>query len=570
MSHKEGLSPNKRSFTTTNEIEYGTSSSTSFSSPSVSASDINRTESTPTNIPTYDIHDVIYVVANVGYKREVKRFALVSSDHYHDERLLLPLQYVPYGVNNLTLFQVACVVNHIDRVKELLRYNADPDLVYISPLILSKTLSGLAEAVVRGHYEIVQYLMTYYYEPKFRNWEVWHHHITPGNIPVTEPTPKNQNNKWYQYFIPSPTNINNCLFASIYPLKFYDDTLSKCNLPLHVEGHWDADTITPNMIKAFHALLYKSIPNLNTNSNLASSSLTVYSCFWKSVVAKLWLPHLVGWMIMCKEPHTIDTIVSAWKEVLPILKYTSRGIPFYAALSINNIPLFRTLADRLGTSTEDRRYMFHAIACYGTVDLLREYHKYIKNIDKANPKVERYKAEVYSALSGIGTYALDNPDPFAILTYLRDNVPSYARVWDVSTIEKAATYGRLDIMKFLREVDPPCDWDDFTATCAAIDGHMHILQWLKNHDPPCPMSADTYWSARDDKVRQWLKDNGCPSEFEAEKVERDDDEEEEEDEEEDDDEDDEEDDEEEDDDDKEKDDDEVDEEEVGSEDYYSD
>ena len=490
MSNRVTPTINTRSHTRANEMD-STLSSLPTSSTSTS-SNTYHTELTAANIPIYDIHDVIYVLANVGYTQEVKRFVFLNNDHYHDERLLLPLQYQPYGKYNNTLFQVACALNHIDRVKELLRYNANPDVVYStssSGFSIKRCLSALAEALFHGHYEIVQYLMTNYYEPKFRNWELrHHHHITKDNIPVTEPIPKDKNNNWYEYQILSSKNIS--LFSSIDEFTF-----CACELPfrllIHFNGGFKMQSISSNMIKAFHALLYKSIPNPNNNTDPVSS-ISAYSCFWKSAIAKQWLPYLVAWMILCNEPHSIDTILNSWDDILPT-NYV-HDLAYYAAIAADNIPLFSALVAKYSINLNPRRNrnIMVNIASYGSVDLFREFHQSIKQFDIANANQQNYNIGHKTILDDIGRYTLHNPNVLAILKYIRDYTPP-ARPWDEWTIATAARMNRLDIINFLRnEVDPPCKWN-----------------------------KDTYESTTDESIRQWLKDNGCPTKID-EKVERDD------------------------------------------------
>jgi len=157
---------------------------------------------------------------------------------------------------------------------------------------------------------------------------------------------------------------------------------------------------------------------------------------------------------MCNEPHSIDTIIDLWIEVSPTIQNTLRGLPYYAALHVGNIPLFRTLANRLGTSTEDRRCMLHGIACCGSIDLFREYHQYIKNIDKANSTVNGYQNEENIILHCIGTSTLGNPNALTILKYLRDHTPPSVNLWNEQTIEEGVLLGRLDVVQFLRnEID---------------------------------------------------------------------------------------------------------------------
>ena len=50
----------------------------------------------------------------------------------------------------------------------------------------------------------------------------------------------------------------------------------------------------------------------------------------------------------------------------------------------------------------------------------------------------------------------------------------------------AARGGHLEVLKFLRGLDPPCPWDWGTCHWAAREGHLEILEWARDQDPPCP------------------------------------------------------------------------------------
>ena len=50
----------------------------------------------------------------------------------------------------------------------------------------------------------------------------------------------------------------------------------------------------------------------------------------------------------------------------------------------------------------------------------------------------------------------------------------------------AARAGRLEALKFLRGLDPPCSWNSTTCNYAAQGGHLEVLKWLRDQDPPCP------------------------------------------------------------------------------------
>merc|ERR1712151_649929 len=54
----------------------------------------------------------------------------------------------------------------------------------------------------------------------------------------------------------------------------------------------------------------------------------------------------------------------------------------------------------------------------------------------------------------------------------------------------AAEGGRLEALKFLRGLDPPCPWD-WTCTYAARQGQLDIVKWLRSQEPPCPWGEAT-------------------------------------------------------------------------------
>ena len=52
----------------------------------------------------------------------------------------------------------------------------------------------------------------------------------------------------------------------------------------------------------------------------------------------------------------------------------------------------------------------------------------------------------------------------------------------------AALAGLLEVLKWLRDQDPPCPWDKDTCAYAAKGGHLDVLKWARSQDPPCPWS----------------------------------------------------------------------------------
>ena len=61
--------------------------------------------------------------------------------------------------------------------------------------------------------------------------------------------------------------------------------------------------------------------------------------------------------------------------------------------------------------------------------------------------------------------------------------------------------GHLDVLKWLRDQDPPCPWDWETCAWAAEGGHLDVLKWARSQDPPCPQDLPCPWN----EVLKWLR-----------------------------------------------------------------
>ncbi|WZN60674.1 putative ankyrin repeat protein [Chloropicon roscoffensis] len=88
-------------------------------------------------------------------------------------------------------------------------------------------------------------------------------------------------------------------------------------------------------------------------------------------------------------------------------------------------------------------------------------------------------------------------------------------VFDERACNGAAREGRLEALKFLRGLDPPCPWDEMTCANAAGGGHLEVLKWLRAQDPPCPWGEKTCTYAAEAghlEVLKWLRaqDPPCP------------------------------------------------------------
>jgi hypothetical protein len=65
-----------------------------------------------------------------------------------------------------------------------------------------------------------------------------------------------------------------------------------------------------------------------------------------------------------------------------------------------------------------------------------------------------------------------------ILEWLRAQKPSQLCLWDEGTCAAAALGGHLDTLKWLRSRDPPCPWDWRTRACAVKSGHYDVVKWV--------------------------------------------------------------------------------------------
>jgi hypothetical protein len=59
-------------------------------------------------------------------------------------------------------------------------------------------------------------------------------------------------------------------------------------------------------------------------------------------------------------------------------------------------------------------------------------------------------------------------------------------ICSVTTCEKAATAGCLDMLKLLH-LHPSFQWSEHACFDVAYEGHLHVLQWSHEQGLPCPM-----------------------------------------------------------------------------------
>ena len=87
--------------------------------------------------------------------------------------------------------------------------------------------------------------------------------------------------------------------------------------------------------------------------------------------------------------------------------------------------------------------------------------------------------------------------------------------WNEGTCAAAAREGRLDVLKWLRSQDPPCPWNEGTCVGAAEGGRLDVLKWARSQNPPCPWNEGTCSrAAREGRldVLKWARaqDPSCP------------------------------------------------------------
>lgn len=76
---------------------------------------------------------------------------------------------------------------------------------------------------------------------------------------------------------------------------------------------------------------------------------------------------------------------------------------------------------------------------------------------------------------------------WALWTYPSSTLPFSVPIqYEDHICSSAADNGKLEMLKFLRSLDPPCGWSHRTVTSAAIGGHLKVLEWLLTQEPPCP------------------------------------------------------------------------------------
>lgn len=128
--------------------------------------------------------------------------------------------------------------------------------------------------------------------------------------------------------------------------------------------------------------------------------------------------------------------------------------------------------------------------------------------------LQKYSPSVRpSVLTASVFTAAVNKRQIEMLQYLRSLDPPCQ--WDETACEDAAREGNLTVLQWLRSQDPPCPWNDFCCSITAYHGNFELLKWLRFQDPPCPWGHQTFFYATRGgflEIIIWLRaqDPPCP------------------------------------------------------------
>lgn len=119
--------------------------------------------------------------------------------------------------------------------------------------------------------------------------------------------------------------------------------------------------------------------------------------------------------------------------------------------------------------------------------------------------------------------AFKRPNLFSLEVSLATKRPEFVRFWlakndansehSKNAIAQACRFGRVDLVKILREKGFRWTWDSNCYGAAAQYGHLHVLKYL--HMSKCPLKAKNdaiLYAARGGQVEcmQYLRSIGCP------------------------------------------------------------
>jgi hypothetical protein len=101
-----------------------------------------------------------------------------------------------------------------------------------------------------------------------------------------------------------------------------------------------------------------------------------------------------------------------------------------------------------------------------------------------------------------------------MLKYLRNQNPPFP--WDENCFTIAVKNENLEMLVYLKTSNPPCPWDESACKEAIENGNLEILSWLRSFNPPCPWDEDCYTIALEQsnfEIMNWLsiQNPPCPT-----------------------------------------------------------
>lgn len=75
----------------------------------------------------------------------------------------------------------------------------------------------------------------------------------------------------------------------------------------------------------------------------------------------------------------------------------------------------------------------------------------------------------------------------------------------------AVEYGHMDILMYCSQRG--CYFNEFHTSTAASYGQLEVLKWLRSRDPPCPWNTWTLWHASEEghlDILKYAHENKCP------------------------------------------------------------
>ena len=101
-----------------------------------------------------------------------------------------------------------------------------------------------------------------------------------------------------------------------------------------------------------------------------------------------------------------------------------------------------------------------------------------------------------------------------IMKYLRTLEPPYP--WGTAACRGAIKFP--GCLKWLRQQEPSCPWDAGCFALAAAQGQLSLMQWMRAQEPPCPMDSSAMVATtknNDPGMLKWVRTNDPLSPWDA-------------------------------------------------------